>query len=71
MGTFSGTGLPPIVRVGDSSDMMFGTLCGTDLARVPSTFAPQLHFVNVELPVVKSPRKTVVLRKSRKVGRVK
>lgn len=68
MAAFSGTNLPPIVRLGDSADAAFSVESGTSAAWLPKRFAFHLH-IPVTKPVVetaKVPQAQLLLRRRSK-----
>jgi len=68
MAAFSGTSLPPVVRLGDSADVAYSVESGTSVAWLPKQFAFQLH-IPVSKPVVetvKVPQAQLLLRRHSK-----
>ena len=68
MAAFSGTSLPPVVRLGDSADAAYSVESGTSVAWLPKQFALHLH-IPVTKPVVetvKVPQAQLSLRRHSK-----
>jgi hypothetical protein len=65
MGTFSGTSLPPTVRVGNSTDVVGNVTGGTGVAWIPPSLPRSLHVLPVVPHQVKLNTRTVLLPKHR------
>jgi hypothetical protein len=65
MGTFSGTSLPPVVRVGNSSGVVGSVTGGTGVAWIPPSLPRTVHILPVVHQQIVVKTRTFVLPKHR------
>jgi hypothetical protein len=66
MGTFTGTNMPPILRLGGSGDVAFCVRNDTSIEWLPKETAIPTHIIELKSPVLINVRKTTAVKKLHK-----